>query len=369
MNINSPKKRFGSPKSRMQNNTNGNPAIPTIVPPSLSNVVPKHNLGTADKTQESFNTYQNDLFLFNDQYNLDDDTLDMLNINLFDELFPENTSVPTEKNMDNFNEPPVISEPAKKPSTNKCETPVLNCKPSAREITIDESISSHMLTPFLLQWLEGLETKSRRGVPDSQNQVTSLIKFFVENKMDYPKTDNIITYFQQSDAAFSSKKIYKTSINNFFSWAESTGKYKDISKNIQLYEYFNPIAQRQDVCALDAGESSTSVCHTKEIETFFSNAINKRLQSLDTQFPEIEYKTEILCFMSFLIKHNILKPTNGTVVNYCRKSRKSNPRSFQILQDFFAWTKANGIYEDITLGMKLLCTVPLAVRGSRKKQL
>lgn len=104
-------------------------------------------------------------------------------------------------------------------------------------------------------------------------------------------------------------------------------------------------------------------------DTFNANMLNSFIEFLDVAPKTAEiYKRAIKQFFTYLKVNNIPTPTHNDIVNYKRyleaKGRKPATIALYLASTrrFFQWTEQNGIYQNITVGVK----APKLERGHKK---
>lgn len=359
----------------------------------LGNSIPKHNIGTFNINQpevklmsrmpsmineDDFNIHniQSPYDLYPPDFNDDiSDPFNLFSADLFDDL-EQNTSpenLVDEQPILNTNEEVSVPAPENKSqleavnnldvqsditNTNGNKISVQTEKTSAigsKDEVPNEKIKSHILTPIFGEWIDSFQDDGTRYRRKAIAQIKSLIKFFVDEKIDRPTTDDALRYirnvFLKEDNSIQTKRAYKSAINNFFAWTSKCKKYDNIMSDIVLTVCRDEKTGKAYLKASDKRTKRTRVQLSDSL-TILMNALELRLKNLDAKFSGSYYRYEISNFVVFCNMNTIKEPHKMDLVNYCIGSAHKNDDCINILNDFFTWTAENDIYENLAEDIK-----------------
>lgn len=230
MNVQSPKKRIISLKNRYENHMLDFLKSP---PPKIDIHI-KHNVGEADEQRLKFEHLNNrtnsptgEIIPKHQRFSddLDDDSLKMLTDVLLNISDSE-----TDNTIPQINEQEVL----------KYDKSIAPIKQSYRrkktEMIPDYEIDFHMLAPVFKEWIGSIEVDKETLIKYTY-RLGNLIKFLVDNSIQHPTIDNILTFIKYNIATLPTgdgdKKNYISNILSFFWWAEANHKYKNITKGLK----------------------------------------------------------------------------------------------------------------------------------------
>lgn len=213
-------------------------------------------------------------------------------------------------------------------------------------------IDFHMLAPVFKEWIGSIEVDKETLIKYTY-RLSNLIKFLVDNSIQHPTIDNILTFIKYNIATLPTgdgdKKNFISNILSFFWWAEANHKYKNITKGLK------PSKALESVVHEFVPNQNGNVKNVKVLtgEGNLSRILNLWKQTLvDNNAIKTRYKSVIYSLVAFWEENNITNPTPENITEYYQKYIfiRDNIKvagSFEIIKNFFNWTYALGIYPNI----------------------
>ena len=337
MNVRDQRKRFESPLHSFQYSSFDY----SVLSNSLSDEIPKFNVGTNDDNQQENSTQdlpeeENHLQNVND---IGGDPLDQLQPNLFDNLEQECS------HHDKIQK--------QKTAKNQPDRRIGRYGGLPKKIVSDYKIDFHMLTPFMKEWLNSKPDADKNTLRGHNYQMRNLIKFLVDNNIQHPTTDHVLTYIKYNILSLNTgtinKKFYISSICVFFKWAERNSKYPNITRDITPSKIFDPIASKY----MQATTNTITNPQLTHKEGNLSKILNLWVQNLgDNNAQKTRYKSVMYSLITFFIENNITNPTSDDITEYYTqyifiRDNIEVKGSFDIIKNFFNWACSIGIYDNI----------------------
>ena len=343
MNVRDQRKRFGSPVHSFQYSSFDF----SVLSNSLSDEIPKFNVGANDNNQQENNTNdlpeeENNLQNVND---LGEDPFDQLQPNLFDSSDQEYSKYDEIRDTTTLKlQITVKSQPYRK---------IGHYGRSPQKIVSDYKIDFHMLTPLLHYWLNSKPNVNKNTLKEHNYQMSNLIKFLIDNNIQHPTADHVLTYIKYNilslNTGITNKKSNISSICVFFRWAEKNNKYKNIMKGITPSKIFDPIASK----SIQSTANTITNPQLTHNEGSLSKILNLWVQNLgDDNVQKIRYKSVMYSLITFFVENNITNPTSDDITEYYTqyifiRDNIKVEGSFDIIKNFFNWTCSIGIYDNI----------------------
>lgn len=346
MNVQNPRKRIISPKDR-----HGNHMLDFLkTSPPKVDINIKHNVGEIDRQQLKFGYLNNrtnsptgEMIPKHQRFSddLDDDSLNMLTDVLLDISDSETDNI-----IPQISEQEVLKH-------DKSIAPIKQLyRRKKTEMIPDYEIDFHMLTPIFKEWTNSVEVDKETLIKYTY-RLGSLIKFLVDNNIQHPTMDHIMTFIEYNVATLPTgdgdKKNYISSIIAFFKWTNANHKYKNITEGLKSSKALDPIAgkffQNQD--------SKIKNVHVLTEEGSLSKILNLWAHTLiSDDATKTRYKSVIYSLVAFFCENNLTNPTPENITEYYQKyifirDNIEVDGSFEIIKNFFSWANTLGIYPNI----------------------
>lgn len=209
----------------------------------------------------------------------------------------------------------------------------------------DQEIAHHVLTPIVNDW--GKSFRGIKAITVSRNYVCPMkrfIRFLVREEIPNPTAEDAKYFLNRIVATkrFPVQQMYMLSMDAFFFWAGTNGKYENIVRGLELTK----IDGKPDKDSRQIVDNTEMVDSQKVLK----NALNVWIGTLNKDdLTKVKYKSEILNLILFLNLKNVKIPTLDDIVEYynygfAKKSTTTREEGLEIIYYFFDWAYKNNQY-------------------------